>query len=129
LVNGKERIDSYYSSDPKGESMVDRIESRIAQLTGISAHWRRIASGILSTTVNSEIEAFVRQFDDEVERLKSECLGKRTCPCKFDHDCFAIDTDAARSNFYLQAKPRSQQAALALSSDFWRCKTRGSNAN
>ena len=77
-------------------STVDLIESRIARLTLISVRWRRIANGILPTTVNSEIEAFVRQFDDEAERLKSECLGKRTCPCKFERDCIAIDTDTPR---------------------------------
>ena len=84
--------------------MVDPIESRIVKLTGISAHWRRIANGILPTTVNSEIEAFVRLFDDEVERLKTECLGKRTCPCKFGHDCFAIDTDPPSEQFLLAKK-------------------------
>ena len=84
--------------------MVDLIESRIVKLTGISAHWRQIANGILSTTVNGEIEAFVRQFDDEVERLKSECLGKRTCPCKFANACLAVDTDAPTKQFLFAKK-------------------------
>ena len=79
--------------------MVDLVESRIAKLREISAHWRRIADGILPTTINGEIEAFACQFDNEVERLKTECLGKRTCPCKLGCFCIAIDTDDSNEEF------------------------------
>ena len=73
--------------------MVDLIETRIARLMGMSAHWRRIADGFLPASINGEIEAFARQIDGEIARMKIECAGKRICPCELGRACLGVDRD------------------------------------
>src|SRR5271166_1405463 len=93
--------------------MVDLIETRISRLMGMSAHWRRIADGFLPASINGEIEAFARQIDGEIARMKIECVGKRICPCELGRACLGVDRDdsAPRRARLPEVKPRLQRHA------------------
>jgi len=64
--------------------MVDLIESRIVKLTGISAHWRQIANGILATTVNGAIRGLAApvspRWDDYTCRARRR--AGQACACE-----------------------------------------------
>jgi hypothetical protein len=72
--------------------MVDLLEYRMSKLVRRSDQCRRLADGVLPTTVNAAITAVADEYDKEVTRMERGCRGKRRCPCNlFISRCLPVD--------------------------------------
>ena len=70
--------------------MVDLLEFRVGKLTTMSSHFRELAMSLFPETVSGEIATVADAFDDEVMRMKRECLGRKACPCEMGDSCTAL---------------------------------------
>ena len=80
--------------------MVDLAQFRMSRLTGMAAHWRRLADALRPDPVGDEIAAFADELDREVERMRRECLGRRTCPCQRRGVCLRVGRDDPRAEAF-----------------------------
>ena len=80
--------------------MVDLAQYRLSRLTELAAHWRRLADALRPDPVSNEIAAFAEELDDEAERIRRECLGRRACPCQRSGACPRIGRDEPRAESF-----------------------------
>ena len=80
--------------------MVDLMQYRMARLAQMSGHWRQLADDSLSAAISSEIAMVADDFDQEIARMRRECLGKRSCPCECDGACLDFDDEGSATKKY-----------------------------
>ena len=70
--------------------MADLLEFRMNKLARMLDHYRHLAFNLQPDPVSDEIVAVVNEFDNEIARMKLECVGKRICPCELSQSCLAV---------------------------------------
>jgi hypothetical protein len=75
--------------------MIQLLEFRVSKLAHMSEHYRDLAAALYPEMVSAEVDAAADRLDEEVARLRRECVGRRTCPCEFISACVALNDDGA----------------------------------
>ena len=73
--------------------MVDLMQYRMARLAQMSGHWRQLAGNSLSAAISGEIGTVADDLDQEIARMRRECVGKRSCPCEYRGACLHFDDE------------------------------------